>query len=833
MSRFDRYNNDAKRSLAQAREIALRLNHKTICTEHLLYGLLEANDPTVGAILAGLGANATRLRQALDFVIGKSNKPLLVEPTLSGPAKRALDLAEQEAQTTGAGEVGSEHVLIGLLREGEGIAAGVLESFGVTLEAAQTQSQVAKRRGRGALGFSAEHQARYNLTPTLNSVSRDLTSAALADQLDPVVGREEEIERTMQVLSRRSKNNPVLVGDAGVGKTAIAEGLAQRIVAGTVPDALKEKRIVSLDVGLLTVGTKYRGDFEERLKKVLDEIVTARCVILFVDELQALVGAGVAEGSIDAGNLLKPMLARGEFQCIGATTLDDYRKSIEKDPALERRFQPVKVREATVEETVEVLRVLRPRYESFHHVKITDEAITAAAKLSKRYISSRFLPDKAIDLIDEAAARLKVGRSAFPADVRELHQRLHAVEDEKDQAIGTRSFERASELRDREMALRQEIAAQEEEWWRLREEDAPKLTEEDIAEVVVMWTGIPAVRVTLEESHKLLELEDELHKRVVGQDDAVHAVASAVRRSRAQLRDRKRPIGSFIFVGPTGVGKTELARALAASLFGSEDALIKIDMSEFMEHHNAARLVGAPPGYVGYDQAGQLTEAVKRRPFSVVLFDEVEKAHPKVFDMLLQILEDGRLADAKGREVDFKNTIVIMTSNVGAEQLARQSVWGFQAARDEEDEQRDDYQRIRDTILPQLRELFRPEFLNRVDDVVFFQALSRSQVRAILDLMLGQTEARLSEQMIALRVSDEAKARLADAGYDREYGARPLRRVVQRMVEDRLAEGLLRRLVKPGECITVEPDDRGALRFRTSESVLALAEPEQGDARLG
>ena len=833
MSRFDRYNNDAKRSLAQAREIALRLNHKTICTEHLLYGLLEANDPTAGAILAGLGANTTRLRQALDFVIGKSNKPLLVEPTLSGPAKRALDLAEQEAQTTGAPEVGSEHVLIGLLREGEGIAAGVLESFGVTLEAAQAQTQTTKRRGRGALSFSAEHQARYNLTPTLNSVSRDLTSAALADQLDPVVGREEEIERTMQVLSRRSKNNPVLVGDAGVGKTAIAEGLAQRIIAGTVPEALKEKRIVSLDVGLLTVGTKYRGDFEERLKKVLDEIVNARCVILFVDELQALVGAGVAEGSIDAGNLLKPMLARGEFQCIGATTLDDYRKSIEKDPALERRFQPVKVREATVEETVEVLRVLRPRYESFHHVKITDEAITAAAKLSKRYISSRFLPDKAIDLIDEAASRLKVGRSAIPADVRELHQRLHAVEDEKDQAIGTRSFERASELRDRELALRQEIVEQEEEWWRLRDEDAPTLTAEDIAEVVVMWTGIPAVRVTLEESRKLLELEDELHKRVIGQEEAVHAVASAVRRSRAELRDRKRPIGSFIFVGPTGVGKTELARALAASLFGSEDALIKIDMSEFMEHHNAARLVGAPPGYVGYDQAGQLTEAVKRRPFSVVLFDEVEKAHPKVFDMLLQILEDGRLADAKGREVDFKNTIVIMTSNVGAELLARQSSWGFQAGRDEDDEERGDYQRIRDTIEPQLRELFRPEFLNRVDDIVFFQALSRTQVRAILDLMLGQTEARLSEQMIALRVSDEAKEWLAETGYDREYGARPLRRVVQRMVEDRLAEGLLRRLVKPGECITVEPDERGALRFRTSESVLALAEPEQGDARLG
>ena len=837
MSRFDRYNNDAKRSLAQAREIALRLNHKTICTEHLLYGLLEANDPTVGAILAGLGANATRLRQALDFVIGKSSKPLLVEPTLSGPARRALDLAEQEAQTAGAAEVGSEHVLAGLLREGEGIAAGVLESFGVTLEAVQAQTQTAKRRGRGTLGFSAEHQARYNLTPTLNSVSRDLTSAALLDQLDPVVGREEEIERTMQVLSRRSKNNPVLVGDAGVGKTAIAEGLAQRIVAGSVPDALKEKRIVSLDVGLLTVGTKYRGDFEERLKKVLDEIVNAKSVILFVDELQALVGAGVAEGSIDAGNLLKPMLARGEFQCIGATTLDDYRKSIEKDPALERRFQPVKVREATVEETVEVLRVLRPRYESFHHVKITDEAIAAAARLSQRYISSRFLPDKAIDLIDEAAARLKVGRSAIPADVRELHQRLNAVEDEKDQAVSLRSFERASELRDRELALRQEIVAQEEEWWRLRDEDAPALTEQDIAEVVVMWTGIPAVRVTLEESRKLLDLEDELHKRVIGQDEAVHAVASAVRRSRAELRDRKRPIGSFIFVGPTGVGKTELARALAASLFGSEDALIKIDMSEFMEHHNAARLVGAPPGYVGYDQAGQLTEAVKRRPFSVVLFDEVEKAHPKVFDMLLQILEDGRLADAKGREVDFKNTIVIMTSNVGAEQLARQSTWGFLPQRDEAEEEQSDYQRMRDTILPQLHELFRPEFLNRVDDIVFFQALTRSQVRAILDLMLGQTEARLSEQLITMRVSDEAKALLAGQGYDREYGARPLRRVVQRMVEDRLAEGLLRRLAKPGECINIEPDDRGALRFRTAASVLALAEPEQGgdsgDLRLG
>ncbi|HEU5437881.1 MAG TPA: ATP-dependent Clp protease ATP-binding subunit [Ktedonobacterales bacterium] len=824
MSRFDRYNNDAKRSLAQAREVALRLNHRTICTEHLLYGLLEANDPTVCTLIAQLGADTTRMRQALDFVIGKSGRPLLVEPSLSGPAKRSLDLAEAEASASGAAEVATQHLLIGLLREGEGIAAGVLESFGITLEAVQTRATAIAQGGVSSLSFSAEHRARYNMTPTLNTVSRDLTSAALEDRLDPMVGREDELERTMQILSRRAKNNPVLVGDAGVGKTAIAEGLAQRIVAGQVPETLKDKRIVSLDVGLLTVGTKYRGDFEERLKKVLDEIVTSRCVILFVDEIQALVGAGVAEGSIDAGNLLKPMLARGEFQCIGATTLDDYRKTIEKDPALERRFQPVKVREATIEETVEVLRVLRPRYEAFHHVRIGDDAIAAAAQLSQRYISSRFLPDKAIDLIDEAAARLKVGRSAIPAEVRALKQRLREVMDEKDLAISTRSFERASELRDRELELRQEVVAREYEWTEQREADAPILGEQEIAEVVVMWTGIPAVRVTLEESNKLMDLETDLHKRVIGQEEAVHAVASAVRRSRAELRDRRRPIGSFIFVGPTGVGKTELAKALAAALFGSEDALIKIDMSEFMEHHNAARLVGAPPGYVGYDQAGQLTEAVKRRPFSVVLFDEVEKAHPKVFDMLLQVLEDGRLADAKGREVDFKNTIVIMTSNVGTDQLARIGQYGFLPARGDESEEQSEYGQMRETIMPQLRELFRPEFLNRVDDIVFFHTLNRAEVREILDLMLAQTDARLSEQLITLNVADAAKEYLAEQGYDRAYGARPLRRVVQQHIEDRLAEGVLRRLVQAGDCVSIERSEREGLRFKTASRVLALSD---------
>ena len=827
MSRFDRYNTDARKSLAQAREIALRLNHKTICTEHLLYGLLDANDPIVTAIVTSLGVNLIRLRQALDFVIGKSSRPLLVEPTLSAAARHTLDIAEEEAMSEDSTEVGSDHLLLGLLREGEGIAAGVLQSFGVTLDRVRTQRLALRRQGMPNTTFHAEHQARYNMTPTLNMVSRDLTSAALADQLDPVVGREQEIERCMQVLSRRAKNNPVLIGEAGVGKTAIAEGLAQRIVQGQVPDILKDKRIASLDVGLLTVGTKYRGDFEERLKKVLEEIVGAQNVILFVDELQALVGAGVAEGSIDAGNLLKPILARGEFQCIGATTLDDYRKSIERDPALERRFQPVMVREATVDEAIEILHVLRPRYENFHHVHITDQALIAAAMLSQRYIQTRHLPDKAIDLIDEAAARLKVGRAAMPADVRTLRERLHDLQDQKDAAVNVRSFDRASLLRDRELELRQEILRREEQWSRWREQEAPTLNEHDIAEVVVMWTGIPAVQVSLEESQRLLNLENELHKRVIGQDEAVESVAKAVRRSRAELRDRRRPIGSFMFIGPTGVGKTELARALAAALFGSEDAMIKIDMSEFMEHHNAARLVGAPPGYVGYDQAGQLTEAVKRRPYSVVLFDEVEKAHPKVFDMLLQVLEDGHLADAKGNTVDFKNTIVIMTSNVGAELLGKTSSFGFVQTRDESTEEQSDYKRLGDIIMPRVRELFRPEFLNRVDEIVLFHSLTQTQVRSILDIMLAQTSARLLEQLIELRVSDEAKEYLAKVGYDKEYGARPLRRVVQTMVEDRLAEGLLRRLVHPGDSIVIERAPKGSreeLLFRTAAAALTLSE---------
>ena len=824
MSRFDRYTPEARQALSQAYDIALRLNDHTISTEHILAGMLEAEGFTITSIISGLGVNITRLRQALEFVIGKNPRPLTREPELSRPALAALELAEHSAEAQNAPQVGVKHLLEALLTDDKDIAVSVLESFGITLQRVEAQAALIEKTGSGHPAFSVEHQQRYAATPTLNSVSRDLTSAALAGQLDPVIGREQEIERAMQVLSRRSKNNPVFIGEAGVGKTAIAEGLAQRVVSGQVPELLRDKRIVSLDVGLLTVGTKYRGDFEERLKKIMEEIVSSQHVILFVDELQALVGAGVAEGSIDAGNLLKPMLARGEFQVIGATTLEDYRKAVERDPALERRFQPIMVRETSLDETMEILRVLRPRYESFHHVRITDEALHAAVQLSHRFISSRKLPDKAIDLIDEASARANVGRSTTPSDMRSMRERVAEIEQQKNVAISERDFERASDLRDAEIALRHDMMKRESEWERSRDDGAPVLGEKDIADIVVMWTGIPAVRVTLEESERLLNLENDLHRRVIGQDEAVTAVARSVRRSRAELRDRRRPIGSFIFAGPTGVGKTELARALAAALFGSEDALIKLDMSEFMEAHHAARLVGAPPGYVGYDQAGQLTEAVKRHPYSVVLFDEVEKAHTKVFDLLLQILEDGRLADAKGHEVDFRNTLIILTSNVGADLLGRMSSFGFTQSHTDEEAEAVAYVGMRNRLMPRVQELFRPEFLNRIDDVIFFHALTRIQVRQILDLMLAQTSARLSEQLIELRVTDGAKDALVSAGYDREYGARPLRRAVQRMLEDRLAEGLLRKLVKPGDCVTVDRGDRGNLLLRTNSAVPLLTD---------
>ncbi|HEV8194060.1 MAG TPA: ATP-dependent Clp protease ATP-binding subunit [Ktedonobacterales bacterium] len=829
MSRFDQYSLGARRALAHGREIALRLQHKSICTEHLLCGLLDSNDPLVNGTITNLGVNVTRIRQALEFVIGKGSRPSLVEPTLSASARQVLDLAEQEAQRVEAPEVGTEHLLLGLLAEGEGIAAGVLESFGISTERVRAQLRTYQHPSDTNSSFAAAHAARYGMTPTLNMVSRDLTDAAIREQLDPVIGREEEITRCMHVLSRRIKNNPVLIGSAGVGKTAIAEGLAQRIVNGHVPETLRDKRVVSLDVGLLTIGTKYRGDFEERLKLVVDEILQARNVIIFIDELQVLLGAGGAEGSIDAANLFKPILARGEFQVVGATTLDDYRKIIERDPALERRFQPVTVPEATIEETVEILRGLRQRYERFHHVRITDHALVSAAQLAHRFIQDRFLPDKAIDLVDEAAARLRVTRSILPPEVQALRDRLQTLVSEKNTAISTRDFMHAMELRDQELGVREEIIQRENDWWLMRTEAEPVVTDEQIADIVVRWTGVPAVRVTLEESKALLDLETDLHKRVIGQDEAVSSVAKATRRSRAELRDRRRPIGSFIFAGPTGVGKTELARALAASLFGSEDALIKIDMSEFMERHNAARLTGAPPGYIGYDQAGQLTETVRRHPYSVVLFDEIEKAHPQVFDLLLQILEDGQLTDAKGRTVDFRNTIIIMTSNVGADTLSRGAGIGFNLHQGDAATEQSEYERIREAIAPAIQQLFRPEFLNRVDEIIYFHALTRQQVRRILDLMLAQTQARLKEQMIELRITDRAQDLLAELGYDREYGARSLRRTVQSMLEDRLAEALLLKQFEANSCVTIDVGENQELTLAASTGAFML--PDGGKGR--
>jgi ATP-dependent Clp protease ATP-binding subunit ClpC len=804
MSRFDQYNDDARHALAQAREATLQLNHKTIGAEHLLLGLLVAEDATIEALLSAFGTTGARMRQALQFVIGRGVRQVLLEPSLSQVARAVLDQSEQEALEDHHPLVGTEHLLLGLLRVGDPITAGVLDSFNITVEGVHQRMEELRADGRAPVALPPEHLERYAMTPTLNQVSRDLTAAALAGQLDPVIGREREIERATQVLARRSKNNPVLIGDAGVGKTAIAEGLAQRILAGQVPETLRDKRVVALDIGLLTIGTKYRGDFEERLKKVLHEIVAAGNVIVFIDELQTLMCAGVAEGSVDAANLLKPILTRGEFQCIGATTLDEYRKSIERDPALERRFQPVLVRETTVDETVAILRGLRPRYERFHHVQISDDALSAAARLGQRYIQDRHLPDKAIDLIDEAAARLNVGRALVPAVVRELREQLERVRAAKDAAIRDRAYPQAGALWERERALRQELLDHDRKPRAEPSANLPSVGEAEIAEIVALWTGVPASRVTLSESAKLLDLEGDLHRRVIGQDEAVSAVARAVRRARAELRDPRRPIGSFIFAGPTGVGKTELARALASTLFGSDDALIKLDMSEFMEGHNAARLVGAPPGYVGYDQAGQLTEAVRRKPYCVVLFDEVEKAHPKIFDLLLQILEDGHLADAKGRLVDFRNTIVVMTSNAGAELLTQSAAVGFAPARDDAATAAAEHRRSAELLLGRLRELFKPEFLNRVDEVVTFHALAREHVRAIVELLLAQTAARLSEQFVELDVTAAAKNRLADRGYDAALGARPLRRALQTLLEDLLAEALLRGAINPGDRVRVD-----------------------------
>ncbi|MBX5489596.1 MAG: ATP-dependent Clp protease ATP-binding subunit [Chloroflexi bacterium] len=799
--RFDKFTERARKVLQLAQEEAQRFNHNYIGTEHLLLGLVREGEGVAAKVLANLGVDLNKVRSAVEFIIGRGDRTVTGDIGLTPRAKKVIELSVDEARRLNHHYIGTEHLLLGLVREGEGIAAGVLESLGVSLD--KVRNQVIYVLNQSA-AYSQQESRHSTKTPVIDQLGMDLTAAARANKLDPVIGREREIERVIQILSRRTKNNPALIGEPGVGKTAIVEGLAQRIAAGDVPETLMGKRLLTLDIGSLVAGTKYRGEFEERLKKIIEEVKNSGNCVLFIDELHTLVGAGAAEGAVDAANILKPSLARGELQTIGATTLDEYRKYIERDAALERRFQPVLVEEPSVEETIEILRGIKERYEQHHRLEISDEAIKAAAELASRYVPDRFLPDKAIDLIDEAASRVRMQRASTPPSLKDAMRGLESVQSEKEAAISAQQYELAAELRDREAKLRSRIEKLESGWQSQQGAEKPVVTAEDIAHVVSMWTGIPVMRIAQEESQRLLQMEDALRSRVIGQEEAISVIARAVRRARAGLKDPRRPIGSFIFLGPTGVGKTELARALAEFMFGSEETLIRIDMSEFMERHSVARLVGAPPGYVGFDEGGQLTEAVRRKSYSVILLDEIEKAHPEVFNILLQILDDGRLTDAKGRRVDFRNTIVIMTSNVGAELIRRQGALGFNVPRDEAKTEEEQYQRMKEKVLGEMKNLFKPEFLNRIDATIVFRSLNRDDVRQIVDLMLNRVRGELTEQQIKLEVTLAAKDLLLEKGFDPVYGARPMRRAIQNLVEDPLAEMLLQGKIKSGDTVKID-----------------------------
>jgi len=792
---FNRFTERARKVIILAKEEARRFNHDYIGTEHILLGLIREGEGVAATVLQKMNVSLEKIRLEIEKLVQPGPTTQIIGDIPFTPrAKKALELAAEEARSLGHNYIGTEHLLLGLIREGEGVASQVLLNLGLDLNT--VRNEVMELLGSAVPEFGAAPAK--TKTPALDAFGRDLATLAKENKLDPVIGRHNEIERVIQILSRRTKNNPVLLGEAGVGKTAIVEGLAQSIVAGNVPEILRNKRIVVLDLALMVAGTKYRGQFEERIKAVMEEIKRSQDVIIFIDELHTLVGAGAAEGAIDASNILKPALSRGEIQCIGATTLDEYRKYIEKDAALERRFQIIMVEPPSVDQTIEILKGLRDKYEAHHRVKFSDDALEAAAKLSDRYISGRFLPDKAIDLIDETGSRARLNVLIVPPDIKKLEEKVEGLRKEKEEYIKSQDFEKAASLRDQERQARQELEQLNREWTQAKDKMRPEVTEEDIAKIVAQWTGVPIFRLEEKEGEKLLKIEEELHKRVVGQNEAIDVIAHAVRRSRAGIKDPRRPIGSFIFLGPTGVGKTLLARALAEFMFGDEDALVQLDMSEYMEKFNVSRLVGAPPGYVGYEEGGQLTEKVRRRPYSVILLDEIEKAHPDVFNLLLQVFEDGRLTDSFGRKVDFRNTIVIMTSNVGAELIRKTGSLGFKAHKEEVT-----YQDMKEKLLEEVKRTFKPEFLNRIDDIIVFRPLIKEDLERIIDIEIGYVTDRLKEQNIAFEVSEEAKELLIDKGFDPVFGARPLKRVIQRYLEDPLASDIISKKFKSGSAVRV------------------------------
>ncbi|WP_279380048.1 ATP-dependent Clp protease ATP-binding subunit [Sporosalibacterium faouarense] len=802
MAMFGRFTERAQKAVLLAQESAKELSHNYVGTEHLLLGLVKEGEGVAAKAIEKMGVSLDKIKEEIIGTVGKGNKG---EEILgfTPRTKRVFELSFMEARSLNHNYVGTEHILLGLLKESEGVASVVLKRLGLDLE--KTRQEIIKMLNNnynGKPSGNSEYGKRGGKTPTLDKYGRDLTKQADEGKIDPVIGRQKEIQRVIQVLSRRTKNNPCLVGEPGVGKTAIAEGLAQRIADGEVPELLTNKRVITLDLSSMVAGAKYRGEFEDRLKKVMEEIRQSGDVILFIDEMHTIIGAGAAEGAIDASNILKPALARGELQAIGATTIDEYRKHIEKDAALERRFQPITVEEPTAEDTLKILEGLRDKYEAHHRVKITDEALNAATELSKRYITDRFLPDKAIDLIDEAASRVRLQVITAPPELKELEDKLEELSQEKEEAISTQDYEKAAKIRDNEKNIKEELDNKKNQWKKEKQISSNEVGYEEIAHVVSEWTGIPVKKMTMEESERLLNLEKILHKRVIGQEEAVKAISSAVRRARVGLKDPNKPIGTFIFVGPTGVGKTYLTKALAEALFGDEDAVIRLDMSEYMEKHSVSKLVGSPPGYVGFDEGGQLTEKVRRKPYSVILFDEIEKAHPDVFNILLQLLDDGRLTDSKGRIVDFKNTVVIMTSNVGASKIKKQKTLGF-ASPSEEEKEKAEYDKMKDMINDELRKTFRPEFLNRIDETIVFHPLNEEHIKEIVNLMIKNLEDRLKKMNINIEVSEKAKEYIGKEGFDPTFGARPLERAIRKLVEDRLSEEMLKGNIEKNDTVII------------------------------